>query len=160
MWRRADGIDLNAYLGQQVTLQGSVRTLPGGDMPYMSCEKVIGGNSEPASSPVAREAAPISHIAAAERSPELPMREVVLQPQADQDANDQYVPKRKPARRVETQRARQSGVRPTYYQETVPAPAPTTSGRGPRTIAEPTADPGPAMERRPDDLRRPGSGTV
>ena len=36
----AQGVDLESSVGQQVSLQGTIRTLPGGDMPYMTCEKV------------------------------------------------------------------------------------------------------------------------
>ncbi len=48
------GVDLESSIGKQVSLQGAVRTLPGGDMPYMNCAKVIGGSGEPAPEASAR----------------------------------------------------------------------------------------------------------
>ena len=42
----AQGVELESCLGQQVSLQGTIKTLPGGEMPYMVCQQVLGGNAE------------------------------------------------------------------------------------------------------------------
>ena len=40
----ARGVDLESCLGQQVSLQGTIKTLPGGDMPCMTCQRILGGD--------------------------------------------------------------------------------------------------------------------
>jgi hypothetical protein len=150
------GVDLESSLGQQVSLQGTIRTLPGGDMPYMTCEKLLGGNAEAVAAP---PPAPIGSALAAIGSTEeptvkpvhqansLPLREVVLEPQAvlASDANQNAV-SRVPARRTDPRRTRHTGGRATAYQEPIPAPAPNASGRAGQKTPEPLADPGPAIE--------------
>ena len=42
----AQGVELESCLGQQVSLQGTIKTLPGGDMPYMTCQRVLSGKAE------------------------------------------------------------------------------------------------------------------
>ncbi len=44
--RAVQGVELESCLGQQVSLQGTVKTLPGGDMPFMICQQILGGNAE------------------------------------------------------------------------------------------------------------------
>ena len=49
----AQGVELESCLGQQVSLQGTIKTLPGGDMPYMTCQRGSerqGGDTESACS--------------------------------------------------------------------------------------------------------------
>ena len=47
------GVDLESIVGQQVSLHGTVRTLPGGDMPVMTCDKIAGGSGEQSAAPTA-----------------------------------------------------------------------------------------------------------
>ena len=54
----AQGVELESCLGQQVSLQGTIKTLPGGDMPYMTCQRVLGGNAETAHALSSHAAAP------------------------------------------------------------------------------------------------------
>ena len=54
----AQGVDLESYLGQQVSLQGTIKTLPGGDMPYMTCQQVLGGQAETASRRIPHNSVP------------------------------------------------------------------------------------------------------
>ena len=42
----AQGVELESCVGQEVSLQGTIKTLPGGDMPYMTCQRVVGGSAE------------------------------------------------------------------------------------------------------------------
>ena len=115
----ARGVELDSCLGQQVSLQGTIKTLPGGDMPYMTCQRVLGGNTEMTSPRVQRASAaprresfvpvaqdqrsqgialrselPTRSDMSADPTPRtvtLPLREVVLEPQAlpaDDDSQD------------------------------------------------------------------------
>ena len=54
----AEGVELESCIGQQVSLQGTIKTLPGGDMPYMTCQRVLGGNGEPTHARVQHASAP------------------------------------------------------------------------------------------------------
>ena len=150
------GVDLEARVGQQVNLQGTVRTLPGGDMPYITCDKVngVGGAAAtPAPEAPGVPACGSRHrdsAATASQAESLPLREVVLEPQsADPDANNQDSGNGTVRRRTDPQRARPAGVRSMSYQETVPTPAPTAAAHGAHAIPDPAADPGPAMEGGP-----------
>ena len=122
----ARGVELESRVGQQVSLQGTVKTLPGGDMPYMTCQRVLGGNAEAttAASPQASNQnwrdsfVPVpqrpqpglptrSDMSAdpAPRTAALPLHEVVLEPQslsAADDSQDRSSPP--PARRADTRR--------------------------------------------------------
>ena len=126
----ARGVELESCVGQQVSLQGTIKTLPGGDMPYMTCQRVLGGNAEttqPLSSASARTRrdsfVPVpdqrprecgqpdlptrSDMSAdpAPRTAALPLREVVLEPQSLSAADDsQDRPSPQPARRADTRR--------------------------------------------------------
>jgi hypothetical protein len=44
----AQGVDLESCVGRQVSLQGTVQTSPGGDVPNMTCQRVLGGKAETA----------------------------------------------------------------------------------------------------------------
>ena len=164
------GVDLEASVGQQVNLHGTVRTLPGGDMPIMTCDKIAGGGEQSAAPTVAageeqHHDAPNTVAQATgweprtahsqdERATEpaarpMPIREVVLNPEAAAaNDNSEAQPDPAPVRRPAPRRVRNTGARMTGYQESVPAPNPTTS-RMVRSAPEPTADPGPSMERVP-----------
>lgn len=129
------GVDLESSLGHQVTLQGTIRTLPGGDMPCMKGARIAGDN---------RETAP-----AAARGRAVPLQEVVLEPQPESLRDgDQNQPPPAPARRADPRRARYAGER-TAYQEPIPAPPPGPSAHYVHGAPDPAADPGPAMERGP-----------
>ncbi len=148
----AAGVDLESSVGQQVTLQGTVRTLPGGDMPCMTCTKVMGGNGGQAA---AGESAPIAALPsanatavseAAPRGQAVPMKEVVLEPQPAAIGDDQYQAPPAPARRPAPCRPRYTGGTAAAYQESIPAP-PSGSARMMHRAPEPAAD--PAMEGVP-----------
>ena len=72
----ARGVELESRLGQQVSLQGTVKTLPGGDMPCLTCQQILGGNAEAAAAPVQQRSVPPrreSIVPAQDRGPrELP----------------------------------------------------------------------------------------
>jgi hypothetical protein len=147
----AQGVDLEASVGRQVSLQGSIKTLPGGDMPYLVCHKVLGGDSETANRPdesakaapkrrpaatfveeQPREVAPQPELPTRDemsaepevRTAALPLQEVVLEPQpADGNSQQPYSPRR--SRRVR--------VQATNYQETLPTPAAVEIHREPMT---------------------------
>jgi hypothetical protein len=55
----AQGVDLESFLGQQVSLQGAIKTLPGGDMPYMTCQTVLGGKAETPNAHIQHSSAPV-----------------------------------------------------------------------------------------------------
>ena len=55
----AQGVELESRVGQQVSLQGTIRTLPGGDMPFMTCQRVLSGDAESPHAQVQRSAVPI-----------------------------------------------------------------------------------------------------
>jgi hypothetical protein len=150
----AQGVDLEASVGQQVSLQGSIKTLPGGDMPFMVCERVLGGNAEsanaqPAASTrrAAAEEQRVQEIAAqpdlptrnemsanpAPRAATVPLREVVLEPQADDNSRAVPAPHRK----------RRGQAQATNYQETLPTPGPAGSMRGAPMVGDPELEPTP-----------------
>ena len=147
----AEGVDLDSCVGQQVNLQGTIKTLPGGDMPYMTCQRVLSGNAEMAHAHVqhARPRSGVirsprlsgtsgrkslaarpptrSDMAAdpAPRTVSLPLHEVVLDPPT---LPSPTIPRTVPARRrprVNPRRSRNSAVQATDYQETLPTPAPS-----------------------------------
>ncbi len=171
----AQGVELESCVGQQVSLQGTVKTLPGGEMPYMTCQRVVGGNAEPgrarvqhtsasawseSSAPVAQDqrsqetapqlglptrndmsAGPAPRIAA------LPLREVVLEPQAmpaADDSQDRVSPP--PARRAIPRRAHAAGVQASNYQEIVPTPVPSGELHQYPMATHPAIDPTPMEE--------------
>jgi len=57
----AQGVELESCVGQQVSLQGTIKTLPGGDMPYMTCQRILSGNAEVARTRTQKTSAPIRH---------------------------------------------------------------------------------------------------
>ena len=141
----ADGVDLESSLGRQVTLQGTIRTLPGGDMPSMKGARIAGDNRDTAPATAAaaseerrretsRAAAAawgpvgVTPAPAAEHVRAVPLQEVVLEPQPDSLRDDNANPPRPaPARRVGapaggSRRARYPGERMAAYQEPIPAP--------------------------------------
>ena len=170
------GVNLESSVGQQVSLHGTVRTLPGGEMPCMTCDKVAGPSGEPVAAAQAaatpemeprRETpntvAPAPAVspwqAVPARSQEekaiepaarpMPIREVVLNEQAAAaNDNNEAQPDPAPARRPAPRRVRNTRRRMTGYQESIPAPNPG-SGHIIRGTPEPMADPGPMMEHVP-----------
>ncbi|MGO9113570.1 MAG: BBP7 family outer membrane beta-barrel protein [Thermoguttaceae bacterium] len=174
----AQGVELESCIGQQVSLQGTIKTLPGGDMPYMTCQHVLSGNAEltglhlqhhPAAvrresiAPVvqdqpARGIAPQpglptrSDMAAdpAPRTAELSLREVVLEPQTLPVADDsQDRPNPPAARRADPRRLRHSAVQSANYQEeTLPTPIPSGELHRSPMAVSPTLEPDP-MEDGP-----------
>jgi len=173
--RAVQGVELESCLGQQVSLQGTVKTLPGGDMPFMICQQILGGNAE--ESP----GVPIEHNAAtagreafipvaedqrvrettarrglptrddmsaspAPRARALPLREVVLEPQAfpaGDDATDRSAPS---ARWTDQRRARRLGVETTNYEENIPTPPPSGQVRRAPAVSDPALEPAPMEE--------------
>jgi hypothetical protein len=165
----APGVDLEASVGQQVNLHGTVRSLPGGDMPVMTCDKIAGSGAEQVAPTAAAgeehrrdvtntlSAAATGWEAKTVRSQEenatapsarpMPIREVVLEPQpAAANNNNEAQPDPAPAHHAAPRRVRNGGARMTAYQESVPAPNPAT-GHMVRSTPEPMAD--PSMEHVP-----------
>ncbi len=168
------GVDLESSVGQQVNLHGSIRTLPGGDMPCITCDKIVGANSESTAAPMAAASEEQRHDAQNTPAPlaaatgweaktarsqderatgpaarPMPIREVVLNPEAAAaDDNSQAQPDPAPVRRPAPRRVRNAGGRMTAYSEPIPAPNPA-AGRVIRDTPEPMADPGPSMEHVP-----------
>ncbi len=170
----AAGVDLESNVGQQVNLQGTIRTLPGGDMPCMTCQKIVGGNGEAlAASAIATSAegrggaanatVPTSsfepNVARAPQAAKpatqaqsLPLREVVLEPQPasgyapGRSDRNQASDDRSPARRPAPRRTRYANGRAVAYTETIPTPSPATAPHVMHGAPEPMSDPGPAIE--------------
>jgi hypothetical protein len=177
----ARGVELESCLGQQVSLQGTIKTLPGGDMPYMTCQRVLGGNTEMTSPRVQRASAaprresfvPVAQDQRSQgialrselptrgdmsadptpRTATLPLREVVLEPQAlpaDDDSQDR--PSAQSARRADpghplAGRRRPSAVQAANYQvETVPTPTPAGEVHRSLRASEPVLEPSPMEE--------------
>ena len=167
----AQGVELESCLGQQVSLQGTIKTLPGGDMPYMLCQRVLGDNAEGTRGHASHALAPLRHESfapvirddrtqesvpqadlptrndmAADPAPRmLPSREVVRESQllAADDAQDR--PIAPPSRRTNSRRGRTAAVQATNYQETVPTPDPAGAiHRSP--MVDPALDPPPMVE--------------
>ena len=177
----AQGVELESCVGQQVSLQGTIKTLPGGDMPYMTCQRVLGGNAERTHARVQHASAPTRResfvpVVRDERSQEiarrrtfprgttwppirrlepLPLREVVLEPQTLPAADDsQDRPSPPPARRADPRRCARSAVQATNYQETLPTPVPSGEVAPSSDGSRSRARPH-SHGRRPDGLRRP-----
>jgi hypothetical protein len=160
----AGDVDLESSVGHQVSLQGSIKTLPGGDMPLMVCERVVGNRTdatsrsvEPRSNAARRQAVADGNQAPREVAPppSLPTRtdmsadpaprtaavvlhEVVLQPQpapADDNPQDDR-PRPRP---------RRTRIEATNYQETVPAPVPMGTMRGVPAMNDPELEPSPMV---------------
>jgi len=166
-------VALDSCLGQQVSLQGAVKTLAGGEMPYMTCQRVLSGKSEAANMqdqssiprvrresivPVSRDPRqgiatpdlPTRDDMAADPAPRAaasPMREVVLEPQT-LVATDDYQVRHEAAaeRRTDQRRSRRSGVQATNYDEAVPTPAPSGDVHRSFKVGDPVIEPIPMDE--------------
>jgi hypothetical protein len=168
----AQGVELESCLGQQVSLQGAVKTLPGGDMPYMTCQRVLSGTAEMPNAHVPHSSAPVrresfvpvvqdqrpreiavqsdlpsrSDMAAdpAPRAAALPLREVVLEPQTLAAGDDSQDRRSLPSeRRTDQRHLRRSGVQSTNYEETLPTPAPAGEVRRSPIVGDPALEPTP-----------------
>jgi hypothetical protein len=169
------GVDLESSVGQQVNLHGTIRTLPGGDMPCITCDKIVGGSVEQTATPSVAsdetrhdalntsapaastdwQAKPASRDSRVTEPAARPtqFQEVVLNPQAAAaNDNNQYPADQASPRRTEPRRARNAGGRMTAYSESIPAPNPAT-GHLVHSAPEPMAD--PSMEHVPSISRGP-----
>ncbi|MEI8375695.1 MAG: BBP7 family outer membrane beta-barrel protein [Planctomycetota bacterium] len=163
----AQGVELESCVGQQVSLQGTIKTLPGGDMPYMICQRVLSGNREmtrtrpqQTSAPIVRDQPsqeivpqpelPTQNDMAADPAPRniaLPLREVVLESRSHQTADDSQDRRSAPsARRADPRRLRRPAVQSTNYQETLPTPIPAGEVHRSPMSTDPTLDPAPMEE--------------
>ncbi len=142
----APGLELETCVGQQVSLQGKIRTLPGGDMPYLTCQRVLSGSAGSADSQI--QQMPVSPrrsdmaADAAPRNVALPLREVVLEPQSSAADDSQEFGRPQLAPRADSRQPRRQAAQATNFQETLPAPAP---GRPVPVMPAPVM-PGPAGE--------------
>ncbi len=169
----AQGVELESFVGQQVSLQGTIKTLPGGDMPFMTCQRVLGGNAETTPARVQhtsasmrreslvadvpdqrpQEIAPQSDLPtrndmaadAAPRTAAAPLRDVALAPQT-MPAADNPQDRPSPALRADPRRRRIAAVQTTNYQETVPTPVPTGGPRRSPMTIDPVPEPAPMEE--------------
>jgi len=149
--------------------------LPGGDMPYMTCQRIVsdtvelpGTRAQPSAPPLRRDAFvpaapdrrrqevatpsdfPTRRDMAADPGPRaaaMPLREVVLEPQTPAAADD-YQDRRSVAseRQADQRRLRRSGVESTNYEEVLPAPPAAVDARRSARVGEPLIEPIPMEE--------------
>ena len=124
------GLELEPYLNRQVTLQGTVRTLSGGDMPQLTAEKVLAGQraAKPAvRRPVAQgpRPSPIQQVAHQEMIP-APSAQPPLAP----------VP-------TDSSRPREPSVGPPQYSDLPGQPSLEPGGGPPRGDGSPCQGCGP-----------------
>jgi hypothetical protein len=170
----APGVELESCVGQQVSLQGTVKTLPGGDMPCMTCTRALSGEElkdagfehraapEPQKSSAAegRDQGSLEFAPQPDQSPTrdsmaappttrnkiLPLHEIVLESPSMKSGDDSQDYRRAPAaRRNGSRRNGRSVVQATNYQERIPMPVPT--GEAHKTISPQASD--PALEPSP-----------
>ncbi len=168
----APGVDLEPSIGQQVTLQGSVKTLAGGEMAYITCESVLGGNDSvhqaPTATPTAasvvalpvntlQQPVEVAQSATLNRhsTPAEPaqLHEVVLE--NSQTRSDEVAPRRTvtPARRSNGRTTRYGRVQQTNYAEIIPRPA--AGMREGHPIPSPSMEPAPIAEGEMEESEGP-----
>ena len=138
----AQGVELESRVGQQVSLQGTIKTLPGGDMPYLTCQQVLGDRAEGTRAPVQHASAPSRRESFAP---------AVQDKRRQENARQSDLPVRsdmaaEPAPRINPRRGRGLSVEGTNYQETLPAPVPSGELHRSPTATDPALAPVPIEE--------------